>query len=80
MLIKSKEAREWEAAILRQIPKATKLMLECDLRATVTVYHANRRKDVDVELLFDALQTKYAKVPGKMIRTNDGEYTRGPDE
>lgn len=80
MFTKSKEARMYEAAVIRQIPKSAKLMLECDLRATVILYYASRRKDVDAELLFDALSTKYAKVPGDMIRTGEGQYERGPDK
>ena len=54
-LIKSDEARAYEQEVLWQVRTLPKL-LEGDLVATAHVYYKTRRKDLDIELLFDCLQ------------------------
>ena len=54
-LIKSDAARAYEDDVITQVRTLPKLF-EGDLVATAHVYYKTRRKDLDIELLFDCLQ------------------------
>jgi len=54
-LIKSDEARAYEADVLKQVRPLPVLLAE-ELAVIAHVYYRTRRKDLDIELLFDCLQ------------------------
>ena len=54
-LIKSDAARAYERDVIIQVRTLPRL-LEGDLAVTAHVYYKTRRKDLDIELLFDCLQ------------------------
>jgi Holliday junction resolvase RusA-like endonuclease len=55
--IKSQAAREWEASITDQAQLcAPRPMLQGPLQFSVLAYYRDNRSDLDVELLYDALQ------------------------
>ena len=54
-LIKSDAARAYENDVIAQVRTLPKLF-EGDLVTTAHVYYKTRRKDLDIELLFDCLQ------------------------
>lgn len=56
--IKSQKAREFEAAALLQIPAAAKVMLTGTVRATIRMFYATERPDLDESVVLDVLQAK----------------------
>lgn len=79
-LIKSRAAREYERSTQLQIPPEARQMFTCRVRATVTLYYASERPDLDAELLFDCLAAKYKREKGKLQKTGDGNYRYAPGE
>lgn len=58
-LIKSDKARAYEKTALMQIPEDAKQMLDCDVSATIKIYYASRRPDLDPSVIFDVMQAKF---------------------
>ena len=54
-LVKSDKALTYAGLVAAQVPRRDPL-LTGDLAATITVYYASRRPDLDVTVLLDALQ------------------------
>ena len=65
-LIKSDKARNYEKTALMQIPDNAKQMLDCDVSATIKIYYASRRPDLDPSVIFDVMQAKFKA--GKLVR------------
>lgn len=57
-VIKSEKARNYERDALLQIPAAAKLMLAGQLRATIRIWYASERPDLDESVILDVLQAK----------------------
>lgn len=79
-LIKSKDAREYEASALKQIPPAARQMLDCPVRVTLRMFYSSQRPDLDPALLLDIMAARYKKQKGKLIKTAPGEYAYGASE
>lgn len=79
-LIKSAAARAYQESVILQIPPEAKQMLEGPVKATVRLYYATWRKDVDAELIFDALAAKFERRKGKLIKLGGGQYKYGEGE
>lgn len=60
--IKSAKGLAYEAIALRQIPPMCRLRLEGPVRATLRIYYASERPDLDESLLLDVLQDRYTTV------------------
>lgn len=75
-LIKSKEAREYEAMALRQIPPKARLQLQCPVAVTMRIFYASERPDLDESVVLDVLQNRYAKVKetGERVLIQAGVY------
>jgi hypothetical protein len=58
-VIKSDKARAYVDSALMQIPPAAKVMLTGPLRATIRIWYATERPDLDESVLLDVLQAKY---------------------
>lgn len=56
--IKSQKARDYERDALMQIPASAKLMLGGQLRATIRIWYATERPDLDESVILDVLQAK----------------------
>lgn len=65
-LIKSDKARKYEKTALMQIPENAKQMLEGNLRATIKIFYATQRPDLDESIILDCLQAKYKN--GELLR------------
>jgi Holliday junction resolvase RusA-like endonuclease len=79
-LIKSQKAREYEKTASLQIPPDARQMLTGPVRATLRLYYASERPDLDEALLLDILAAKYKRTKGKLTKVADGEYTYGEGE
>ena len=64
--IKSSKALAFERDALFQIPEQAKQMLDGDVSATIKIFYATRRQDLDESIVLDVLQAKYKK--GELIR------------
>lgn len=79
-VIKSKEAREFEEAALRQIPPKARVRLEGPVRVTLRMFYASERPDLDESIVLDVLQDRWvrAKLPngekGERILGQAGVY------
>jgi hypothetical protein len=58
-VIKSDKARAYVDSALMQIPPAAKVMLTGPLRATIRIWYATERPDLDESVILDVLQAKY---------------------
>lgn len=58
--IKSKKARDYVKAFRLQCPKLDPLILD-DVSATITVYYASRRPDLDESVILDCMQATIKK-------------------
>lgn len=58
-LIKSKKARDYERAALRQIPPMARQRIEGPVRVTMRIYYATERPDLDASVVLDCLQDRY---------------------
>jgi Holliday junction resolvase RusA-like endonuclease len=56
--IKSQKARDYERDALLQIPAAAKVMFPGLLRATIRIWYASERPDLDESVILDVLQAK----------------------
>ncbi len=65
-VIKSRKARDFEAAAILQIPSEAKQMIDCDVAVTMRMFYATRRPDLDESVVLDVLQARYKK--GELIR------------
>lgn len=79
-LIKSQKAREYEKTASLQIPPDACQMLEGPVRATLKLYYASERPDLDPALLLDILAAKYKRTKGKLTKIGNGEYVYGEGE
>lgn len=79
-LIKSAKAREYERSASLQIPTEARQMFAGPVRATITIYYASQRPDLDEALLLDVLATKYKRARGRLVRIAPGEYGHAPGE
>lgn len=57
-VIKSEKARDYERDALLQIPAAAKVMFSGPLRATIRIWYATERPDLDESVILDVLQAK----------------------
>lgn len=64
-LIKSKQARRFQADAIRQIPVPARQRLQGPCAISVKVYYRTERQDLDAELLYDCLQDQYAHLNGQ---------------
>lgn len=58
-IIKSKKANDFESSAILQIPPQAKQMIEGDVSATIKIYYATRRPDLDESVILDVLQAKF---------------------
>ena len=58
--IKSKKALSFEAAFHLQCPQLD-ILIEDDVRVTITIYYASRRPDLDESIILDSMQTHIYK-------------------
>lgn len=56
--IKSQKARDYERDALLQIPASAKVMFAGPLRATIRIWYASERPDLDESVILDVLQAK----------------------
>lgn len=57
--IKSEKARSFEKSAMLQIPDSAKRMLSGKLRATIRIFYASERPDLDESVVLDVLQAKF---------------------
>lgn len=65
-MIKSKKALSFESAAILQIPEEAKQMIEGQVRATIRIFYATQRPDLDESVILDCLQAKYKN--GELLR------------
>lgn len=73
-VVKSKKGIDYERTALYQIPAEAKLMLEGELTATIHVYYATERPDLDESIILDVLQAKFETSGQRKICTRKGVY------
>ena len=59
---KSDKAIDYEASALRQIPPRARVRLEGPVRATLRIFYASERPDLDESVILDVLQDRYKTV------------------
>jgi Holliday junction resolvase RusA-like endonuclease len=57
--IKSEKARDFEVMAQLQIPASARVMLEGELKATIRIFYASERPDLDESVVLDVLQAKF---------------------
>ena len=72
--IKSEKGLDYERTALYQIPAEAKLMLEGELTATIHVYYASERPDLDESIILDVLQAKFETSGQRKICVRKGVY------
>lgn len=65
-MIKSKKALSFESAAILQIPEEAKQMIEGKVKATIRIFYATQRPDLDESVILDCLQAKYKN--GELLR------------
>ena len=60
--IKSDKARSYEAMALPQIPPRARVQLKCPVRATLRIFYASERPDLDESVVLDVMQDRYKTV------------------
>lgn len=60
--IKSDKARSYEKAALQQIPPRFRVQLTGPVRATLRIFYASERPDLDESIVLDVLQDRYKSV------------------
>jgi hypothetical protein len=60
-IIKSEKARNYVLDALPQIPQAARQRLEGPVRATLRIWYASERSDLDESLVLDVLQDRWSK-------------------
>ena len=73
-VIKSEKARDYEHNAVAQIPPDARQMLEGPLRATIRIFYASERPDLDESVILDVLQAKYKTIKGRLTKIADGQY------
>jgi len=73
-LIKSSKALAYERDALRQIPPAARQRLDGPVRATIRVYYATQRPDLDESLILDVLQDRYTGKGAERVLIQAGVY------
>jgi Holliday junction resolvase RusA-like endonuclease len=73
-VIKSSKARAYERTALLQIPSHARIQLQGPVRATLRVFYASERPDLDESLLLDILQSKYEWVEGRYAKQANGSF------
>lgn len=73
-LIKSDKARTYEKTALMQIPEEAKQMIEGDVSATIKIYYASRRPDLDPSVIFDVMQAKFKGSGKDKVLVRNGVY------
>ncbi|WP_233866705.1 RusA family crossover junction endodeoxyribonuclease [Paraburkholderia adhaesiva] len=63
MSIKSDKARDYETAMLRQIPPKARQRLTGPVRVAIRIWYASERPDLDESVILDCLQDRYAFSP-----------------
>lgn len=59
MLIKSDKARDYERDALAQIPPRFRVQLTGPVRATLRIFYASERPDLDESIVLDVMQDRY---------------------
>lgn len=72
--IKSPEAREFERSALLQIPASAKRMLTGPVRATIRIFYASERPDLDESVVLDVLQARYETRCEQRVLVRKGVY------
>lgn len=66
--IKSAKARGYEATAQAQIPASARAMLTGPVRATLHLFYASQRPDLDPSVVLDVLQAKRHKQSSEYVR------------
>jgi len=61
IFIKSDKARDYEREALQQIPLGMRLRLTGAVAATITIWYASERPDLDESIVLDIMQDRYRK-------------------
>lgn len=72
--IKSDKARSYEKSAQLQIPAEAKRMLTGKLRATIRVFYASERPDLDESVILDVLQAKFEGTGKDRVCVRKGVY------
>ncbi len=72
--IKSPAARAFERTALLQIQPTAKVMLTGPVRATISIFYASERPDLDESVVLDVLQAKFETQNGKRVLVRKGVY------
>ena len=72
--IKSEKARNFEQSAILQIPNEAKQMLAGRLRATITIFYASERPDLDESVVLDVLQAKFKGTGKDRVCVRRGVY------
>lgn len=59
MSIKSEAARDYEKAVLKQVPPKARQRLEGPVRVAIRIWYASERPDLDESVILDCLQDRY---------------------
>lgn len=74
MVIKSPKAREYARAALLQIPRSARVNFSVPVRATMRIWYASERPDLDESLILDVLQAEFAGEGRNRRIVRDGVY------
>jgi Holliday junction resolvase RusA-like endonuclease len=69
-IVKSKEALSYERDALLQIPPQFRLRLEVPVAATLRIWYATERPDLDESLILDVLQDRWDRKHGPYAGSN----------
>jgi hypothetical protein len=72
--IKSDKARNFEKLAMLQIPNEAKRMLTGKLRATIRIFYASERPDLDESVVLDVLQAKFSGSGKDRVCVRKGVY------
>lgn len=72
--IKSEKARSFEKSAMLQIPDSAKRMLSGKLRATIRIFYASERPDLDESVVLDVLQAKFKGAGKERVCVRKGVY------
>jgi len=59
MSIKSEKAREYEKAVLKQVPPKARQRLDGPVRVAIRIWYASERSDLDESVILDCMQDRY---------------------
>lgn len=72
--IKSDKARNFEKSAVLQIPNEAKRMLTGRLRATIRIFYASERPDLDESVVLDVMQAKFSGAGKDRVCVRKGVY------